>query len=721
MAKLIVVDGNSIMNRAFYGLAGRNMLLNKEGIPTNALFGFLNILLKLISDDKPEYIAVAFDLKAPTFRHKMYDQYKANRKGMPEELRTQMPLIKEILDDMNIKRLEKEGYEADDIIGTLAKKACKAGIDVTVFTGDRDSFQLIEDGIMVKLPATKGGKTETEDYDEEKILEKYGLPPIKLIEVKGLMGDASDNIPGVKGIGEKTAIKYIEKFGNIENLYEHLDDSIITEKMRSVLIEHKEEAFLSKELGTINIEVPIEFNLDEYKVKEYKSKELYELFRKLEFNTFIKRLGLVSETPQIFKMDSIDKFDVITDFEKFKKRVKDGSRVSFYIDKLGQIDAIDSFNRIGFCDEKGAFVLKLSQNKVEELKYIFENKNILKYGINSKDLYLLFNKHKIEIESLIYDLEIAEYVLDPNQNNYELGKIAFNKFGIDLENILKNSNTQMSLFEAQPIKENDEILVVASQIIFNSYEINMKQIKENNQEKLFNEIEMPLIKVLASMQIEGIGIERNELYEYGTTISTRIEKLTTEIKELAGEDFNINSPKQLGEILFDKMGLPPSKKTQRGYATDSETLEKLKGESPIIEKIIEYKQLTKIKSTYVDGLVNVIDSKTGRIHSNFKQTATATGRLSSAEPNLQNIPVKLEVGKLIRKMFVAKDGYEFIDADYSQIELRLLAHMSNDDVMLDAFNNNEDVHTSTAMKIFNKTKEEVTSQMRAKAKQLILE
>lgn len=714
MSKLVVVDGNSIMNRAFYGLSGKNMLTNKEGIPTNALFGFLNILFKLISDDNPEYMAVAFDLKAPTFRHKMYSEYKAGRHAMPEELKTQMPIIKEILDDMNITRIEKEGYEADDIIGTIAKKAKKEGIDVIVFTGDRDSFQLIEDGILVKLPSTHGGKTETEDYDTKKILEKYGVEPLKLIEVKGLMGDSSDNIPGVKGVGEKTALKYIEKFGTIENLYENINDSVITEKMRNLLIEHKEDAFMSRTLGTIDIDAPIDFDLAKYKKKEFNNDELYKIFKRLEFNTFIKRLNLTvaEDLPSTYEID-VDKFDEIENFEALTKRLTKGSKVAIFIDKLNSLDEI---NKIGFCDEVGAFVYKLSSDKKRDLKYIFENDEIEKYTINLKEIYLLFLNHDINIKAVKFDLAIAEYVLDPTKGDYELNKIAEEKFGLDLSNISGAHNTQMSLFGASENEDNAKLLAASSKVLFNAYKLDVKEIEDNNLSYLFNEIEMPLVEILANMQYVGIGIEKNELSEYGKILNEKIENLSSEIKEIAGCDFNINSPKQLGEILFDKMGLDAGKKTTRGYSTDAETLEKLRDESPIIDKILMYKQLSKVKSTYVDGLVNVIDSKTGRIHSNFKQTVTATGRLSSAEPNLQNIPIKLEVGRLIRKMFVAKDGYKFIDADYSQIELRILASLSNDETMIAAFNNDEDIHTSTAMKIFNIPREEVTKEKRAKAK-----
>lgn len=702
MAKFVVIDGNSIMNRAFYGLSGKNMLMNKKGIPTNALFGFLTILFKILSEDNPDYMAVAFDLKAPTFRHKMYDGYKAQRKGMPEELAQQMPIIKDILDAMNIKRVELVGFEADDILGTLSKQAKHDDIEVILFTGDRDSFQLIEDGIKVKLPVTRGGKTETEEYDVLKIQEKYGVLPIELINVKGLMGDSSDNIPGVPGIGEKTALSFIQKFKTIEGLYENIDDSTVKPKARESLTQNKELAFLSRTLATIDTNIPITFDKEEYSVREIDNKKLYEIFSELEFSTFIKRLNLVGE-----ESHGISEFEPVTG-EKILdiSKIKQMSSFAFFMSDVVPL-------QIGIYSDDGVFCIDVKDDLV--LKEIFEC-DAKKYGIDTKNLYIKLKNKGIVLKNLVFDLDIAEYIINPTDVSGSISKLAFNRFGFDINSILGTSENQITMFDIESKPDNNKYVCSIAKMIWLLKDSFLEEIKNNNQEYLFNEIEMPLIEVLADMQINGMKVEKSLLKEYGKELNDKIEAVSKDIINLAGEEFNIKSPKQLGEILFDKLKLPAPKKTNRGYATDADTLERLIDEHPIIEKILEYKQLVKIKSTYVDGLEVVINPSTGRIHSNFNQTVTATGRLSSTEPNLQNIPVKMEAGKRIREMFVPEDGYAFIDADYSQIELRVLAHMAQDKVMLDAFNNNEDIHTTTAMEIFHLDKDEVTPLHRSRAK-----
>jgi len=702
MAKLVVIDGNSIMNRAFYGLSGRNMLTTKKGIPTNAVFGFLTILFKILNEDNPDYMVVAFDLKAPTFRHKMYDGYKAQRKAMPDELATQMPIIKDVLDAMNISRIEMEGFEADDILGTLAKKAKKEGIEVILFTGDRDSFQLIEDGINVKLPVTKGGKTETELYDVEKIKEKYGVMPIELINVKGLMGDTSDNIPGVPGIGEKTALGFIQKFKTIEGLYENIEDSIVKPKAKSSLIEFKDLAFLSRTLATINTDIPLSFS-EEYKMKEFNSEALYNIFDELEFSSFIKRLNL---TP--------GEKSKITEFEPVM-----GEKI-YDFSKLSEIDSFSFYllhekpYQVGIFSDKGAFCIE-ADDRGTLLKAVFENDK-KKFGAYTKGLYVELKNLGIDIKNLVFDLDIAQYVVDPNNVSGNVDKLAMEKFGLDINTLKESSENQISLFEVEKTVDNNKYLCTIAKMIWELKDDYLEEIKKNGQEKLFYEIEMPLIEVLADMQLAGMKVDRKLLKSYGEELQGKIDLLVKDIIGLAGEEFNINSPKQLGEILFEKLKLPASKKTHRGYATDADTLEKLKDDHPIINKVLEYKQLVKLKSTYIDGLDSVINPNTGRIHSNFNQTITATGRLSSTEPNLQNIPVRMEAGRRIREMFIPEDGYVYIDADYSQIELRVLAHMAKDLVMLDAFNNDEDIHTTTAMQIFHIKKEEVTSIYRTRAK-----
>ncbi len=702
MAKLVVIDGNSIMNRAFYGLSGRNMLTTKKGIPTNAIYGFLTILFKILNEDNPDYMVVAFDLKAPTFRHKMYAGYKAQRKGMPDELATQMPIIKNILDAMNISRVEMEGFEADDILGTLAKKAKKAGVDVILFTGDRDSFQLIEDGINVKLPVTKGGKTETELYSTEKIQEKYGVMPIDLINVKGLMGDNSDNIPGVPGIGEKTALGYISKFKTIENLYDNIDDDIVKPKAREALKEFRDLAFLSRTLATIDTDIPLEFT-EKYKMKDFNSKELYDIFNELEFSSFIKKLNLTPiDKPSVNEFQPVEG-EKIYDFS----RIDEFKSFAFYL-------LNEKPYQIGIYSDKGAFCIE-SENRYDMLKAVFES-DAVKYGAYTKSLYVELKNYGIELKNLVFDLDIAQYVVDAINVDGSIEKVASEKFRVDIDTLRENNENQISLFEVEKVADNNKYLCSAAKMIWELKDYYLEEIKKNNQEKLFYEIEMPLIEVLADMQIKGMKVDRDLLKNYGIELQGKIDFLVQEIIKLAGEEFNINSPKQLGEILFDKLKLPAPKKTQRGYATDADTLEKLIDKHPIIEKVLEYKQLMKLKSTYVDGLDAVINPNTGRIHSNFNQTITATGRLSSTEPNLQNIPVRMEAGKKIREMFIPEEGFVYIDADYSQIELRVLAHMANDTVMLNSFNNDEDIHTTTAMQIFHLTRDEVTPTHRARAK-----
>jgi len=703
MEKLLVIDGNSIMNRAFYGLSGKNMLTNKEGIPTNAVYGFLNILFKVLSEDNPTHIAVAFDLKAPTFRHKMYDGYKANRKGMPDELAAQMPIIKEVLDAMNITRVEIEGYEADDILGTLAKKSKEKNIETVLFTGDRDSFQLIEEGITVKLPSTKGGKTETEIYDTEKIFEKYGVTPIQLIEVKSLMGDASDNIPGVKGIGEKTALKYIQEFGSLEELYNNISSDIVKGKAKELLEEYKEDAFMSKDLARIDINAPVDLNYDIYKSKEYNVEKLYEIFKRLEFTNFINKLGLKSETP-VEKFE-IGKIQSIENYNELIKVLGNQKEIAFYTK--------EDMKQVAFCIEGKIYVLKNAN--IETLKNIFENEDILKIGINFKELYIQLNTYGINPRGLYFDIGLAEYIIDANRGEYSLVRIAQERLNVDLNQFTNNTQEQMSLF-AGVKEDNYEYISASAKVISKLKTIQEEIIAKNNQKELFFNIEMPLIEVLADMQIQGIGIEKSKLIEYSNILNEKMIELSKEIFDLAGEEFNINSPKQLGEILFEKLNLKSTKKTQRGYSTDAESLEKLREEHEIIDKILEYKQYAKLKSTYADGLNNVINPTTGRIHSKFNQMVTATGRLSSTEPNLQNIPVRQDAGRLFRNMFVAKEGYSFIDADYSQIELRILAALSGDDAMIAAFNNGDDVHKTTAMQVFGVEAHEVTSLMRARAK-----
>ena len=731
MSRLILVDGNSIMNRAFYGIMGSKMLTTSDGTYTNAVYGFLSILFKIEEDLNPDYIAVAFDLKGPTERHKMYEGYKANRHGMPDELAQQMPIIKDVLKAMNIKIIEKQGYEGDDILGTLSKEAEEQGIDVTILSGDRDTFQLTSDKVTVRIPRTKMGKTENEDYDRTRVLEEYGIEPKELIEVKGLMGDTSDNIPGIPGVGEKTALNLIRHYKTIDNLYKEVEtnESLIDVKgkLKEKILENKELAYLSRKLGEINRQAPIETSVEELKKQEWNNQEVYNLFKYLRFNRYIDRFNMensnVEQTPneQLFEKEAVNEVEKIKEIiEKAKKE----NELIYYIetDELETKDTIinKKIKSISVYDKelKKAYYILLEEDKIQLFKEIFEDNNVKKIGYKQKIDYILLREKEINVSNFYYDIELAAYILNPTESKYNLEKLAIDYLKLDINEYNKKEEKQINLFEAQENKAENEIEKNCMYVytIYNVYEKTMEKLKETNQLDLFNNIEMPLVKVLADMQYIGIYVDKNELVEFGNTLKNEIEKLTGEIYKLAGEEFNINSTKQLGIILFEKMKLPVVKKTKSGYSTDVEVLEKLKNENEIVSKILDYRQLVKLNSTYVEGLIPYINNKDNRIHSYFHQTVTATGRISSSEPNLQNIPTRFDLGKQIRKVFKPKEGYVFVDADYSQIELRVLAHIADDEHMIEAFNNNEDIHRQTASKVFDIPMEEVTSKQRSDAK-----
>ena len=731
MSRLILVDGNSIMNRAFYGIMGSKMLTTSDGTYTNAVYGFLSILFKIEEDLNPDYIAVAFDLKGPTERHKMYEGYKANRHGMPDELAQQMPIIKDVLKAMNIKIIEKQGYEGDDILGTLSKEAEEQGIDVTILSGDRDTFQLTSDKVTVRIPRTKMGKTENEDYDRTRVLEEYGIEPKELIEVKGLMGDTSDNIPGIPGVGEKTALNLIRHYKTIDNLYKEVEtnESLIDVKgkLKEKILENKELAYLSRKLGEINRQAPIETSVEELKKQEWNNQEVYNLFKYLRFNRYIDRFNMensnAGQTPneQLFEKEAVNELEKIKEIiEKAKKE----NELIYYIetDELETKDTIinKKIKSISVYDKelKKAYYILLEEDKIQLFKEIFEDNNVKKIGYKQKIDYILLREKEINVSNFYYDIELAAYILNPTESKYNLEKLAIDYLKLDINEYNKKEEKQINLFEAQENKTENEIEKNCMYVytIYNVYEKTMEKLKETNQLDLFNNIEMPLVKVLADMQYIGIYVDKNELVEFGNTLKNEIEKLTGEIYKLAGEEFNINSTKQLGIILFEKMKLPVVKKTKSGYSTDVEVLEKLKNENEIVSKILDYRQLVKLNSTYVEGLIPYINDKDNRIHSYFHQTVTATGRISSSEPNLQNIPTRFDLGKQIRKVFKPKEGYVFVDADYSQIELRVLAHIADDEHMIEAFNNNEDIHRQTASKVFDIPMEEVTSKQRSDAK-----
>lgn len=711
MNKLLLIDGNSIINRAFYGIMGSKMLMTEDGTYTNAVYGFLSILFKELDDIKPEYLVVAFDLKAPTHRHKMYDKYKANRHGMPEELAMQMPILKETLKAMNVCIIEKEGYEADDILGTLAKWGQKEELEVTVLTGDRDSFQLIDKNIKVRIPRTKMGKTETEDYTVEKIEEEYGLEPLDLIEVKGLMGDASDNIPGVPGVGEKTALNLIKQYKSIDEVYNHIDEQ--KGKLKEKLSENKDLAYLSRTLGTIDINAPIEKDLNVFQVEEWNKPEVLEIFKKLKFNRFIDRFALqdnVNGEPlddsQINTEIEHEKIVDKTKLAELKQEIQENKAMYYYLTEEKFIIYSPKTNKC------------FSIENIQDFKDIFEDKNILKCSYKQKEEFIILWNKGIEAKNLMFDIAIAGYILNSNINKYTIEYLANEYINFDIAEYLSNTEEtgveQITLFDNAEEPKEDKTYIYAY-AIYKLYNVLTQKMEEAGSIDLFNKIEMPLTEVLASMQYEGIYIDKQELLDFGKELQEKIDILTQEIYELTGEEFNINSTKQLGEILFEKLKLTAKKKTKTGYSTDVDVLEKIKYEHPVIEKILEYRQLQKLNSTYVEGLIPYID-ETGRIHSKFHQTVTTTGRISSTDPNLQNIPTRMELGRKLRKVFKPEKGYIFVDADYSQIELRVLAHISEDKNMIEAFCNNEDIHSQAASKVFNIPLEEVTKEERTKAK-----
>lgn len=696
MKKLLILDSNSILNRAFYGV---RYLSARDGTPTNAIYGFLNILLKLIKEQEPDYICAAFDVKAPTFRHKQYEGYKAQRKPMPEGLAAQMPLAKDVLRAMDITILEKEGYEADDIIGTVARLCEESEISCFIATGDKDDLQLASDKTKVILTVTKSGYNETIIYDDKAVKEKYHVTPTEFIDVKALMGDPSDNIPGVKGVGEKTAMSLIEKHHSIEYIYENIDGIGLKGAMLQKMKDGREMAFMSKELATINRNTPIEFNAEECVFDGFENNgELYEILKRLELNSIIKKLDLsggdnVKENEDIFKDFSYQVGD---------KNMISGDKVNVVIDFDG-----DNISSVAVGVGNNAVVL----NEQDDIKELLEDDSIAKVMFDVKEAIVKLNG-RIDIKNISDDTAIAAYLVDPAKNEYTIEKLASEYFGTVIE---KPEVKQLSLLDDVETDRSEYLAKCAVALGVLNERIGDK-IKENGQEKLYQEVELPLVTVLAHLEINGFLVDDNQLKEFADKLGEKIDALTNEIYMLAGEEFNINSPKQLGVILFEKLELKPVKKTKTGYATNADVLEKLRDKHPIVNFIMEYRQLAKLKSTYCDGLTAVVNPNTHRIHSVFTQTVTVTGRLSSTEPNLQNIPTRTELGREIRKMFVAKDGYVLVDADYSQIELRVLAHIANDETMINAFRNNEDIHAVTASQVLGIPLEDVTKEQRSSAK-----
>jgi len=714
--KILIIDGNSIINRAFYGVP---LLSNKNGEFTNAVYGFLNIFFKLIDDENPEFAAVAFDLKAPTFRHLKYKEYKGTRKGMPDELAAQIPVLKDILRKMNVKIYEKEGYEADDILGTIAKKTESEGLIPIVVSGDRDLLQIATDTIKIKIPKTKGGKTETEDYYAKDVIERYGVTPLEFIEVKALMGDVSDNVPGVPSIGEKTALKIITQYKTVENAIKNASE-IKPKKASENLTLYKEQALLSKELVTIITNAEIGFNTEETRLTDIFNENVYSEIRRLEFKSMYHRFNLKNES---FENSNPPDYTLITkkaDAKRFFMNVNPWLDYSYYI----TVDKAENNRVMGVsfsCEEdKGTFICvndNLSENELFHIaKDFFMGENPKIAHDAKKDIHIL-SRHNIKLQNLIFDTMLAGYILDSTRETYNYDDIAkdfLNETYPTEEEILGKGKSRRKITSLSP-EEFLKFVCRPSDISYRAKETMSNKLKENRQEKLYFDIELPLIFVLADMELTGIKTDGLKLSEYSEGLSEKIDSLVKEIYLLAGEEFNINSPKQLGIILFEKLGYKGGKKTKSGWSTSADVLENLKDE-PIVDRVLSYRTYSKLKSTYADGLIHVIDEKTKRIYSTFNQAITATGRISSTEPNLQNIPIKIEEGKKLRKVFVPEKDYTFVDGDYSQIELRILAHIADDETLITAFKDGADIHRLTASQVFGVPFSEVTDFQRSSAK-----
>lgn len=702
---LAVLDGNSLLYRAFYAIPN---LATKDGVPTNAVYGFLTMLLKLKEDINPDYVVVAFDKSKKNFRHKEFEDYKAGRKATPPELSAQFPMIREILSKMQISVFEMEGFEADDLIGTISVMAEKDDLDVYVVTGDKDALQLATD--VVKVVINKKGITEKEIYDRSRFQEVFGVTPTQFIDVKGLMGDKSDNIPGVPGVGEKTAFKLISQYGSVENLLENLQD-VSGKKLKESLTEYAQQAVLSKKLATIITEVPMEIGLDELKTTgDYYNDEVKDFCLKYELKSLIKKLQAVEEditgedAQKVISAQADVKFTELDTCDSLNEFVKSSGNEIFVKFIMSNIDSFSkmTINKIGFLSKESVYIADMDKIQMDSaantLRDFFENKekSFIVHGI--KNPYTALLKNKISMINPDFDIEMAAYLLDSSKSEYSLNTLAEERFG---ETISGEGNGQI----AGELKIMEKL-----------YPILKEEISQSGMDELLYNVEQPLTKVISDMEFEGFTIDSEELNNLEVKFRGEIENLTSEIYTLADEKFNINSPKQLGKILFEKLDLPVIKKTKTGYSTNAEVLDALKEKHPIVEKILYYRQITKLYSTYIEGLKNVIDTD-GRIHSNFTQTVTTTGRLSSTEPNLQNIPIKTENGRMIRKAFIPENSDSVIlSADYSQIELRVLAHISGDENMCKAFKNHFDIHASTASEVFNVPIDEVTKAMRSSAK-----
>lgn len=721
MKKIMIIDGNSLMNRAFFALPP---LTNKDGVPTNAIHGFLSMIYKMFETYEPQYMTVAFDLKGPTFRHLAFDQYKGTRKGMPDELRVQVPILKEILDALNIHRMELEGFEADDLIGTVSKRCGERGLKVLIVTGDKDALQLVDDQIEVLI--TKKGISQIENYDADAILREFNLTPLQLIDFKGLSGDTSDNIPGIPGVGPKTAIKLLETYKSVESVIQNVED-IENKRLRGLVETYANQALMSKSLARIETNVPLEFEMDEFALREPKLEEARALFSLYELKSLMGRLksDSVNVGHETIAADA-DEITWIEDTESLKQLVDEVARsgqaaVYSLTEKVHVRDL--RLRGVGVALKGRACFIPEVEGKTlasEFLKAVGPRGDIEKWSYDLKREYLLSYQLGYELENGCMDIAIARYLIDPSRTNEKLSAMAFERLKMNIpddESVFGKGAKSVALFDVE-LQKVAKLAQSNARAIFDLAVQMKEEISNENMTQLFHEVEMPLVEVLASMEYEGFNVDLKEIDDMDLLITEKLGQLEAEIYELADGPFNIQSPKQLGEILFDRLGLPAQKKTKTGYSTSHDVLEKLEKQHPIIALIMEYRTYSKLKSTYIDGLRQVINPETGRIHSSLNQTVAITGRLSSTEPNLQNIPVRLPLGRRLRKVFLASADHVLVDADYSQIELRILAHFAKDERLIHAFKNNLDIHTQTAAQVFDLKPEEVTSLERSRAKEV---
>lgn len=739
MSKIVLIDGHSILNRAFYGVPE---LTNSEGLHTNAIYGFLNIMFHILEEEQPEYLTVAFDVSAKTFRHEIYEAYKGTRKAMPEELREQVPVMKEVLRSMGVRLIEQAGLEADDLLGTIAKKAEAEGLEVSLVSGDRDLLQIASDHIKIRIPKTKGNRTEVEDYYAADVERVYQVDPIGFIDLKALMGDTSDNIPGVPKVGQKTATDLMVRFGSLDNIYAHVDE-IEKKSIRESLIEHKDLADLSKVLATINVHAEFPYELEEARLGNLFTSDAYAYFKKLEFKNFLSRFAQGEKKTENIKQTLIE-LENRTALQQAMEACRKQKMVAVSYLYLPVDDSVlrssaDGQLAFDFSEKKEQLILLFScdgekihiadSEKMQipaseigsELAGLCgkDEKTVIS-AYECKNLYRLLDiepyRTATEVGQHFFDIKIAAYLLNPLKSDYAKEDIASEHCKMDMQGYQELFG-KLSAREAWEQKKEAYIAYLMNEaaVAYRAYGSLSEKLENTEMDRLFYEMEMPLSYVLFGMEKEGIRLKPEELKHYGDTLAERMQVLEQEIYRQAGREFNINSPKQLGEVLFDEMKLPGGKKTKTGYSTAADVLEKLAVDHPFVKDVLEYRGLAKLKSTYADGLANYVDDN-NRIHTTFHQTITATGRISSTEPNLQNIPMRMELGRLIRKVFVPKEGYLFMDADYSQIELRILAHMSGDPELIDAYRQNQDIHRITASKVFHTPFDEVTDLQRRNAK-----